>query len=320
MRIPDKARDKKGAVVMKRLLQINDLAKEINLNIIYMGTRDTAEVDSSDLNRPGLQMTGFFEYFAVNRVQLFGMVEMTYLQTLSPEVRMERLDKFFSSPIPCVLVGRNLTPPDEFLECARKYNVPVLMSGLTTTKLSHKVSIYLDEKLAPSISRHGGLMDVYGMGIFLTGDSGVGKSETALELVKRGHRFVADDVVEIHKLSDDTLIGRSPDIIRHMMEIRGLGIIDVSVLYGMGAIVREKSISLAIHLEPGDIKDIDRIGTADNFITLLGIKVPLITLPVRPGRNLAIVIEVAAMNFRLKSIGQGGEGLAQNIMDVIQQS
>ena len=306
---------------MKRTIKITDLAKAISLNIVYMGTRDTAEIDSSDLNRPGLQMSGFFEYFAVNRIQLFGMVEMTYLQTLDPQTRMERLDRFFSHPIPCVLIGRNLTPPDEFLECARKYDIPVLMSGLTTTKLSHKTAIYLDALLAPVISRHGGLMDVYGVGMYITGDSGVGKSETALELVKRGHRFVADDVVEIHKLSDDTLIGQSPDIIRHMMEIRGLGIIDVSVLYGMGSIRREKSIDLAIHLEPGDVRDIDRLGTADNHITLLGVKIPQITLPVRPGRNLAIVMEVAAMNFRLKSIGQGGgDWLAQNIMDVISQA
>ncbi len=306
---------------MKRLIKIKDLVEALNLSIVYMGTRDTAEIDSSDLNRPGMQMTGFFEYFAVNRIQLFGMVEMSYLQTLPPEVRLERLSQFFANPIPCVLIGRNLLPPEEFLDCARKYNVPVLMSGLTTTKLSHKAAIFLDETLAPSISRHGGLMDIYGVGIFITGESGVGKSETALELVKRGHRFVADDVVEIHKLSDDTLVGRSPDIIRHMMEIRGIGIIDVSVLYGMGSIVREKSITLSVHLELGEIKDIDRIGNADNHITLLGIKVPQITLPVRPGRNIAIVMEVAAMNFRLKSIGQGGgEWLAQNIMDVIQQS
>jgi len=306
---------------MKRVIKITDLAKAINLNIVYMGTRDTAEIDSSDLNRPGLQMSGFFEYFAVNRVQLFGMAEITYLQTLDPDTRLKRLDRFFSHAIPCVLIGRNLTPPDEFLACARKYDVPVLMSGLTTTKLSHKTAIYLDALLAPVISRHGGLMDVYGVGIYITGDSGVGKSETALELVKRGHRFVADDVVEIHKLSDDTLIGQSPDIIRHMMEIRGLGIIDVSVLYGMGSVRREKQIELSIHLEPGDVRDIDRLGTADNHITLLGIKVPQITLPVRPGRNLAIVMEVAAMNFRLKSIGQGGgEWLAQNIMDVISQA
>ena len=306
---------------MKRVIQIEEFAKAVNLDILYMGMRDTAEVDSSDLNRPGLQMTGFFEYFAVNRIQLFGMVEMTYLQTLSKEVRMQRLDRFFANPIPCVLIGRNLTPTQEFIDCAKKYDVPILMSGLTTTKLSHKASLYLDEILAPSISRHGGLMDVYGVGIYITGDSGVGKSETALELVKRGHRFVADDVVEIHKLSDDTLIGRSPDIIRHMMEIRGLGIIDVSVLYGMGSVVREKSITLSMHLEPGDVRDIDRLGNAEDYITLLGIKVPQITLPVRPGRNLAIIMEVAAMNFRLKSMGQGGgEFLAQNIMNTMGRS
>jgi HPr kinase/phosphorylase len=304
---------------MKRIIKIKDLAEEIKLNILYMGTRDSMEIDTSDLNRPGLQMSGFFEYFAVNRVQLFGMVEMTYLQTLTPDVRTNILQQFFSYPIPCVLIGRNLTPPDEFLDCARQNNVPVLMSGLTTTKLSHKITLYLDEILSPSISRHGGLMDVYGVGIFITGESGVGKSETALELVKRGHRFVADDVVEIHKLSDETLIGRSPDIIRHMMEIRGLGIIDVSVLYGMGAVMQEKDINLSIHLELGNISNIDRLGVEDNHITLLGVKVPQIIVPVRPGRNLAIIMEVAAMNYRLKSMGQmGTDKLDQNLLKILQ--
>lgn len=304
---------------MKRIIKIKDLAEKIKLNILYMGPRDSMEIDTSDLNRPGLQMSGFFEYFAVNRVQLFGMVEMTYLQTLTPEVRKNILQQFFSYPIPCVLIGRNLTPPDEFLDCARENNVPVLMSGLTTTKLSHKITQYLDEILSPSISRHGGLMDVYGVGIFITGESGVGKSETALELVKRGHRFVADDVVEIHKLSDETLVGRSPDIIRHMMEIRGLGIIDVSVLYGMGAVMQEKDINISIHLELGNIANVDRLGTEDNHITLLGVKIPQIVVPVRPGRNLAIIIEVAAMNYRLRSMGQvGTDKLDQNLLKILQ--
>jgi HPr kinase/phosphorylase len=304
---------------MKRIIKIKDLAEKIKLNILYMGTRDSMEIDTSDLNRPGLQMSGFFEYFAVNRVQLFGMVEMTYLQTLTPEVRKSILEQFFSYPIPCVLIGRNLTPPDEFLDCARENNVPILMSGLTTTKLSHKITLYLDEILSPSISRHGGLMDVYGVGIFITGESGVGKSETALELVKRSHRFVADDVVEIHKLSDETLVGRSPDIIRHMMEIRGLGIIDVSVLYGMGAVMQEKDINLSIHLELGDVANADRLGLEDNHITLLGVKIPQIIVPVRPGRNLAIIIEVAAMNYRLRSMGQvGTDKLDQNLLKILQ--
>lgn len=303
---------------MKKTTTVSELAEALDLTVLYAGDRQTIEVNTSDLNRPGLQMSGFFEYFADNRIQLFGMVEINYLQTLERDARLEILDKFFSYPIPCVLIGRNLLPPDEFVECAKKHDVPVLMSGLTTTKISHKTTNYLDALLSPCISRHGGLMDIYGVGVYITGESGVGKSETELELVKRGHRFVADDVVEIHRLSDDKLIGRSPDLIRHMMEIRGLGIIDVSVMYGMGAIRTEAEIDLTIHLEPGDISNIDRLGTANNTITLLGVKVPQITMPVRPGRNVAIVIEVAAMNFRLKSMGHfGGDKLNQNVLDLL---
>ncbi len=196
--------------MMKINLKIDDLVNELSLSVIYKGNADTITIDTSDLNRPGLQMAGFFEYFAVNRVQLFGMVEMNFLQNLDRETMRERLDIYFASKIPCVLIGRNLTPPEEMIEAAKKHNTPVLMSGLTTTKLSHRTTVYLDRVLAPSISRHAGLMDVYGVGILLMGDSGVGKSETALELVKRGHRLVADDVVEIVKLSDNQVTGQSP--------------------------------------------------------------------------------------------------------------
>lgn len=289
---------------MKTKLKIDDLASELGLSILFRGDTDEIDINTSDLNRPGLQMAGFFEYFAVNRIQLFGMVEMTYLQNLDPELKKERLDKYFASGVPCVLIGRNLTPPPEMMDAAKKYHAPILMSGLTTTKLSHKTTVYLDRVLAPSIARHAGLMDVYGVGILLMGDSGVGKSETALELVKRGHRLVADDVVEIIKLSDNQLVGQSPEVIRHMMEIRGLGIIDVRTLYGIGAVLVEKSIELAVNLELGDVPNIDRLGLYDDYITLLGVKIPTITIPVRPGRNLAIIIEVAAMNFRLKCMGQ----------------
>ena len=303
---------------MKTTLNIDDLAKDLNLSILYRGESDEIYIDTSDLNRPGLQMAGFFEYFAVNRIQLFGMVEMTYLQNLDPELKKLRLEKYFESKVPCVLIGRNLTPPPELLEAAKKYSTPVLMSGLTTTKLSHKTTVYLDKVLSPSITRHAGLMDVYGVGILLMGDSGVGKSETALELVKRGHRLVADDVVEITKLSDNQLIGKSPEIIRHMMEIRGLGIIDVRTLYGIGAVLIEKSIELAVKLEPGDVSNIDRLGLTDDFLTLLGVQIPTITIPVRPGRNLAIIVEVAAMNFRLKSMGQvTAEQLDSKLLEIL---
>lgn len=303
---------------MKTKLKIDDLARDLNLSIIYRGDVQTVEINTSDLNRPGLQMAGFFEYFAVNRIQLFGMVEMTYLQNLDPELKRDRLDKYFASRMPCVLIGRNLTPPPEMIEAAKKYNTPIMMSGLTTTKLSHKTTVYLDKVLAPSISRHAGLMDVYGVGIMLMGDSGVGKSETALELVKRNHRLVADDVVEIVKLSDNQLIGQSPEVIRHMMEIRGLGIIDVRTLYGIGAVLVEKSIELAVNLELGDPVNIDRLGLTQEYITLLGVKIPIITIPVRPGRNLAIIIEVAAMNYRLKCMGQiTAEQLDSKLLSII---
>ncbi len=303
---------------MKIKLNISEMAKDLKLSILYQGDVEYVEINTSDLNRPGLQMAGFFEYFADNRFQLFGMVEMTYLQNLDPDLKLQRLDQYFRSGLPCVLIGRNLTPPEEMLNAAMKYNTPILMSGLTTTKLSHKTTVYLDKVLAPSISRHAGLMDVYGVGIMLTGDSGVGKSETALELVKRGHRLVADDVVEIHKLSDNQLMGRSPEVIRHMMEIRGLGIIDVCTLYGLGAVMLENQIELAINLELGEVENIDRLGTARDYLTLLGVKVPTITIPVRPGRNLAIIIEVAAMNFRLKSMGVvTADQLDSKILDII---
>ncbi len=303
---------------MKTKLKLDDLARDLNLSIIFRGDVETIEINTSDLNRPGLQMAGFFEYFAVNRIQLFGMVEMTYLQNLDPELKSERLDKYFASRMPCVLIGRNLTPPPEMIEAAKKYNTPIMMSGLTTTKLSHKTTVYLDKVLAPSISRHAGLMDIYGVGILLMGDSGVGKSETALELVKRNHRLVADDVVEIVKLSDNQLIGQSPEVIRHMMEIRGLGIIDVRTLYGIGAVLVEKSIELAVNLELGDPMNIDRLGLTQEYITLLGVKIPIITVPVRPGRNLAIIIEVAAMNYRLKCMGQiTAEQLDSKLLSII---
>lgn len=303
---------------MKTKLNIDKLAKDLNLSILYKGDVEDIYVDTSDLNRPGLQMAGFFEYFAVNRIQLFGMVEMTYLQNLDPELKRERLDKYFASKVPCVLIGRNLTPPPEMLEAAKKYNTPVLMSGLTTTKLSHKTTVYLDKVLSPSITRHAGLMDVYGVGILLLGDSGVGKSETSLELVKRGHRLVADDVVEITKISDNQLVGQAPDVIRHMMEIRGLGIIDVRTLYGIGAVLTEETIDFAVKLEPGDVTNIDRLGITNEYITLLGVQIPTITIPVRPGRNLAIIIEVAAMNFRLKTMGQiTAEQLDSKLLGII---
>lgn len=302
---------------MKKILKVSELAKDLDLEIVYPGKTGEFEVVTSDMNRPGLQLSGFFEYFGKERIQLFGMAEMTYLTNMDSSTRKERLEAYFRHNVPCVLIGRGLTPLEEMVECAKKYETPLLVSRLTTTKISHKTTLYLDKLLAPMIMRHGGLMDVYGVGVLIAGDSGVGKSETALELVKRGHRLVSDDVIEIIKLSDTELIGRSPEITRHLMEIRGMGIIDVSSLYGLGAVLIEKTIDLCVYLEPGDITNIDRLGITKEYENILGVDVPKMTIPVRPGRNLAIILEVAAMNHRFKNMGfQAAETLNKKIMSI----
>ena len=303
---------------MKKTIKVKKFIEGLQLTPIYLGGKKTLNIHSSDLNRPGLQLSGFFEYFSMDRVQLFGKGEIEYLKSLDPAVRQERLETYFSYPIPCVIISRDQYPDEQIIEVARKYDVPLFLSSLDTMKISNLVSIFLDNELAPTIARHGGLIDVYGVGVFLTGESGIGKSETALELLKRGHRMIADDVVEIRKISDNVLIGRSPDVIRHLMELRGIGLVDVSVLYGMGAVMESKTITLCIHLVAGDVKDIDRLGVNTEYTTLLGIDVPKITIPVRPGRNLAIIIEVAAMNFRLKSLGHNpAESLDQDLLNLL---
>ena len=260
---------------MKKTIKVKKFIEGLQLTPIYLGGQKTLNIHSSDLNRPGLQLSGFFEYFSMDRVQLFGKGEIEYLKSLDPAVRQERLETYFSYPIPCVIISRDQYPDEQIIEVARKYDVPLFLSSLDTMKISNLVSIFLDNELAPTIARHGGLIDVYGVGVFLTGESGIGKSETALELLKRGHRMIADDVVEIRKISDNVLIGRSPDVIRHLMEIRGIGLVDVSVLYGMGAVMESKTITLCIHLVAGDVKDIDRLGVNTEYtLSLIHIYLP----------------------------------------------
>lgn len=289
---------------MKKVIPIKEFADHLNLQIIQMGNRDYIEIDTSDTNRPAVQFSGFFEHFATNRVQLVGNLEIAYLSKLPHDLLKKRMEQFFSYPIPCAILARNHTPPPEMLEAASMYDVPILKSLLTTTKIGHRTMIYLDDILAPSVCRHGVLMDVYGIGIMISGESGVGKSELALELVKRGHRLVADDVVDIKKVSDSLLVGRAPELIRHLMEIRGIGIIDVKTMFGVGAVLTEKSISILLSLELwDDAKEYEHVGIHDEYTTLMGVKVPTITVPVAPGRNLAIIVEVAAMNYRLKGMG-----------------
>lgn len=285
-------------------IPIENIIKELDLEVVYSAGGKDIEIGTCDINRPGLQFAGFFAYFARERIQVLGKVEMTYLDGLDPDDRNARLDAFFSYDIPCVVVSRNMEVPEYIIDAAKRYQRPILRSKKVTTSIIHKLINYLDSQLAPRITRHGVLVDVYGVGVFLMGESGIGKSETALELVKRGHRLVADDAVEIKKVTDNRLIGDSPELIRHFMEIRGIGIIDIKAMYGIGAVINMKAIDIVIYLEFWDNnKEYDRLGLVEEYTEVLDVQLPKIVLPVRPGRNLAIIVEVAARNWRLKNMG-----------------
>lgn len=286
------------------MIPISDFIKKLSLKVLSPTSKTEMDIPISDLNRPGMQFYGFYEYFAYERPQVLGKVEMTYLESIEKEERQERLKKYFSYEIPCVIICRGMTPPDDFLELALERDIPIFQSSITTTKLSFQVITYLNNMLAPRVTRHGVLVNVFGNGILLTGESGVGKSEAALELIKRGHQLVADDVVDICRVNDSRIVGQAPEMVRHFMEIRGIGIIDIRAMYGVGSVIMKNSIDMIMHLEKWDnTKEYDRLGLANEHISILGVKVPHQVLPVRPGRNVAIIIEVASRNFSLKSMG-----------------
>lgn len=261
-------------------------------------------ISTSDVNRPGLQLIGYYEFFGNDRIQIIGKVETTYLERMTSVERYSRFDEFFSNGIPCIVVARNLDVFPEMIELSNKYEIPILRTNDVTSRFMSAIIRYLNVQLAPRITKHGVLVEVYGEGILILGESGVGKSETALELVKRGHRLVADDVVEIRKVSDRSLVGTAPDIIRHFIEIRGIGILDVKNLYGVGSVKVTENINLVINLEIWDEKkNYDRLGLVDEYTEILDLSIPSLKIPVRPGRNLAIIVEVAAMNNRQKKMG-----------------
>jgi HPr kinase/phosphorylase len=258
----------------------------------------------SDINRPGLALAGFFDYFPYERIQVFGKTEFTYIKNLGREKANKVLDKLFSKDICCAIISRNLVPPYNFVSIAKKHKVPVLITSLFTTKFVSTAMIYLEKKMAPKITIHGTFVDVYGIGVLIIGKSGIGKSEISLELIKRGHRLVADDLIEVTKLSDDLLEGRGMSIIQHHMEIRGVGIIDVRNLFGVGAVRDEQKLELVMHLEEWEKgKDYERLGIEELHENILSVNVPKIVLPVKPGRNISVIIEVAAMTQRLKARG-----------------
>lgn len=286
-------------------VSLSKIISEFSLEVMNMPS-DPQEImiSSSDINRPGLQMAGYFEFFDSDRIQLIGKSEESFLKRFTPEKAEKRLHDLFSKKPPAVVICRNLEVDDVYRKSAEEYGVPLLRSNLSTSEFEAALIAFLNLHLAPRITQHGVLVEVYGEGILLLGESGVGKSETAIELVKRGHRLIADDAVEIRRVSSKSLVGSAPDNIRHFIELRGIGIINASRIFGAGAVKLTEKIDLVINLEPWDInKAYDRMGLENQTTEILDLKIPSLTIPVKPGRNLAVIIEVAAMNSRQKKLG-----------------
>lgn len=289
----------------KFTVELSKIVDEFSLESIYMPENpEKILISSIDVNRPGLQLGGFFDYFDNERIQIIGLTEVTFLKRFVDDKRRTAIDKLLSRRPPALVICRELELFPEIVELAREYQVPVFRTGEATSSFMSGLISYLNVQLAPRITRHGVLVEVYGEGILLLGESGVGKSETAIELVKRGHRLIADDAVEIRRVSSKTLVGSSPENIRHFVELRGVGIINARRIFGMGAVKITEKVDMVINLEVWDSNKIyDRLGEDNEHTKILGINVPSLTIPVKPGRNLAIIIEVAAMNNRQKKMG-----------------
>ena len=286
-------------------VELSQLVEKLNLKNVTPDIDMTGrQLTTPEINRPALQLTGYFDHFASVRVQIVGYVEYTYLQSRTHQEKYPIYERFFSSNIPCVVYTSQTKPEEEALELAQKYQVPLFVTESKTSNFMAEAIRWMNVQLAPRISIHGVLVDVYGEGVLIMGESGIGKSEAALELIKRGHRLVTDDVVEIHKVSDDTLIGRSPEITKHFIELRGIGIIDVKTLFGVESVKETQSIDMVIKLEEWDRdKEYDRLGLTEEYTEFLGNKIVCHSLPIRPGRNLAIIVESAAVNHRQKKMG-----------------
>lgn len=290
----------------KYSVTVSKVARDNSLEILFMPDLPDNEIIicSQDVNRPGLLFAGYDGYFDKERVEFVGLAEMGYLKTLDSDTISERLNKFFGLHPSCVILTRNLEVPEEFIAKAKEYGVPLLRTAEPTSLIMATIIAYLEVELAERITRHGVLVEVYGEGILILGDSGVGKSETAVELIKRGHRLIADDAVEIKRVSSKTLVGSAPENIRHFMELRGIGIVNARTLFGVGAVKLTEKIDFVIQLEQWNPeKNYGKLGIEDEYTTILGIKVPATVVPVKPGRNLAIIVEIASMNNRQKKLG-----------------
>ena len=286
-------------------IALSRIIKEFSLEILNMPTDpESIMISTAEINRPGLQFAGYYEYFDPNRIQILGMSEIGFLNRFTEEKLNERVGEFFAKKPTAVVIARGLSENDVYKKMAQLYGVPLLVTNESTSDFEAALIAFLNLHLAPRITRHGVLVEVYGEGILLLGESGVGKSETAIELVKRGHRLIADDAVEIRRVSSKSLVGTAPENIRHFIELRGIGIINASRIFGVGAVKLTEKIDLVINLEPWDVnKTYDRMGLEVQKTEILGLDIPSLTIPVQPGRNLAVIIEVAAMNNRQKKLG-----------------
>ena len=284
---------------------LSQIAEALNLTEVYVAENyKETNISTVEINRPGLELTGYLEFFDNKRIQVLGNTEFSYLGRYGPEAQKMVIDSIFSFGPPAVIICRDIEPSNAILESAKLHKVSIFSTPQSTSDLTASLVQYLNKELAPRITRHGVLVEVYGEGCLLTGDSGVGKSETAIELIKRGHRLVADDAVEIRRTAQTTLYGQSPENIRHFIELRGIGIINARKLFGMGAIKLQEKIDMVINLEQWDsAKVYDRMGLDNEYMKILGVEVPTLTIPVKPGRNLAVIIEGAAMNNRQKKMG-----------------
>ena len=305
-----------------KVVRTEDLLDNFNLTLVAGEDGIHREIASNDIHRPGFEMTGFFEYYPRERIQIIGRTEMNYFLNLSPEEQADRADRLCTDITPGLVITNWMDIPDVLMQAANDAGVPILKSPRTTNRVIVRITNYLGSQYAPATAVHGVLVDIYGVGVLIMGQSGVGKSETALELVKRGHRLVADDSVEIKQEDYDTLIGNSPPLIEHLLEIRGLGILNVMTLFGAGAVKSYKRISYIVQLELwDDKKQYERLGIEEDSMKIMDVTIPKATVPVRPGRNLAVIIEVAAMNFRLRRMGlNAAEKFSDQLSTMIQDN
>ncbi|QII82228.1 HPr(Ser) kinase/phosphatase [Jeotgalibaca arthritidis] len=303
---------------MSNSVTIQELVKTSTFKIIVGEEFLNKKITSTEIYRPGVELTGYFAFYPSWRVQLMGQTELSFIERMTPEERLVIMRRLCQKETPCFIISRNMEAPVELVKACQEAGIPLLQAQSKTTRVSSNITNFLESRLAERVSMHGVLVDVFGMGVMITGDSGVGKSETALELIQKGHRLVADDRIDLYQHDEDTLMGESPPILRHLIEIRGIGIMDVMTLFGAGAVKQSNEVNLIVNLSLwAKDKKFERLGSTEEMVNILDVQVPKITVPVKTGRNLAIIVEMAAMNFRAKTMGYNAAETFERNLDLL---